>query len=147
MPWWGWVVLGLLLLASELLFVDAAFYLVFIGVAAIGVGALGLLEFGLEPSMQGLVFSVLAVESMVLFRKRLYTMLRGSTPDYGDGLAGERIIIDTLLEPGKSCRQHFRGTDWTIVNRGSASVEPNTEVVIEATEGLKIIVTPKAAGQ
>ena len=147
MPWLGWGVLGLFLLASELLFVDAAFYLVFIGVAAIGVGALGLLQFGLEPSMQWLVFSVLAIVSMVLFRKRLYTMLRGATPDYGDGLTGERIILETALEPGKSCRQHFRGTQWTIVNRGSASVEPNTEVVIASTEGLTIIVSPQQSGQ
>ena len=34
MPWWGWMIIGALMLGSELLGVDAAFYLVFIGVAA-----------------------------------------------------------------------------------------------------------------
>jgi len=30
MPWWGWIIFGALLLGSELMFIDAAFYLVFI---------------------------------------------------------------------------------------------------------------------
>ena len=34
MPWWGWIIFGALLLGSELLIVDAGFYLVFIGIAA-----------------------------------------------------------------------------------------------------------------
>ena len=145
MAWWGWMILGLFLLGSELLVVDVAFYLVFIGFAAIIVGIVGLLGVGLEPTMQWLLFSVLAIISMVMFRRRLYDKLRGSTPDYGDGLAGQRIIIDTRLEPGKSCRQNFRGTDWTIVNRGAVTIEPHSEVVIDRTEGLTIVITPQAS--
>jgi membrane protein implicated in regulation of membrane protease activity len=146
MAWWSWMLLGLLLLGSELLVVDAAFFLVFIGFAALVMGTLSLFGLALDPSMQWLLFSVLALVSMVLFRKRLYQKLRGSTPDYGDGLAGERIVIDTALDPGQTSRQHFRGTQWTIVNRGAARVEQNTEVTIDSTEGLTIVIKP-GAGQ
>lgn len=31
MPWWGWLIAGAALLASELLLIDAQFYLVFLG--------------------------------------------------------------------------------------------------------------------
>ena len=39
---WGWVVAGVALLALELLGIDAQFYLVFLGAAAIVVGVLTL---------------------------------------------------------------------------------------------------------
>lgn len=141
MPWWGWMILGLFFLGSELLVVDAAFYLVFIGFAAIVVGAVGLLGFELEQSMQWLLFSGIALFAMIAFRKRVYEKLRGGGPDYAEGLTGEKIILDQPLEAGHSCRQSYRGTDWTIVNRGTARLEANTEVQIQSTEGLTIIVS------
>ena len=42
MPWWGWLVVGALLLGVEMFVIDAQFYLVFLGVAAALVGLLGL---------------------------------------------------------------------------------------------------------
>src|ERR1700693_5041655 len=38
MSWWGWIIAGAILLGAELAFVNAQFYLVFIGSAAIVVG-------------------------------------------------------------------------------------------------------------
>ena len=38
MSWWGWVIAGAILLGAELAFVNAQFYLVFVGSAAIVVG-------------------------------------------------------------------------------------------------------------
>lgn len=35
MPWWGWIVIGALLLGAELMVIEAEFFLVFIGVAAL----------------------------------------------------------------------------------------------------------------
>jgi membrane protein implicated in regulation of membrane protease activity len=134
------MIFGLFLLGSELFGVDAAFYLVFIGIAAILTGAVAATGFILEPWVQWLVFSGFALISMVLFRKRFYKQLRGSTADYREGLAGELLRIEQLLEPGQSCRQSYRGTDWTVVNRGSERIEAQTEVKIDRTEGLTIIV-------
>ena len=42
MQWWAWIAVGAILLGSELAFVDAQFYLVFIGAAALVVGFLDL---------------------------------------------------------------------------------------------------------
>ena len=39
MTWWGWMILGAILLGAELFSIDAQFYLVFLGLAAAFVGA------------------------------------------------------------------------------------------------------------
>src|ERR1700722_12101289 len=49
MQWWGWVTVGAILLGSELTFVNAQFYLVFVGGAALIVGLLGF-PGGLPPA-------------------------------------------------------------------------------------------------
>ena len=38
MPWWGWMIVGAILLGAELMVIDAQFYLVFLGLAAMAVG-------------------------------------------------------------------------------------------------------------
>ena len=41
MPWWGWLIIGFGLMAAELLGIEAAYYLIFVGVAAILTGLVG----------------------------------------------------------------------------------------------------------
>ena len=41
MEWWAWIAVGAMLLGSELAFVDAQFYLVFVGVGRARRGILG----------------------------------------------------------------------------------------------------------
>ena len=42
MTWWGWLIIGAILLGAELLAVDAQFYLVFLGLSAALVGLAGM---------------------------------------------------------------------------------------------------------
>ena len=116
MPWWGWMILGALLLGSELLIVDAGFYLVFIGVAAALTGLVELAGADLEPWLQWVVFSVTALVMMILFRKKMYAMLRPSGVDYKSGPSGEIVTVEQTLQPGDKGRLAFRGTEWSVVN-------------------------------
>lgn len=146
MPWWGWMVLGVFLLASELLMiVDAAFFLVFIGAAAIATGAVVLSGLPLAIWAQWLLLSALALVSMVLFRKRLYDKLRAPGVGYEGGMNGEWLRLEQTLEPGASARQSYRGTDWTVVNRGATALVGGTEVRIDRVEGLTIILADSAS--
>ena len=97
MPWWGWMIIGALLLGSELLGVEAAFYLVFIGIAAMITGLIELAGAGLEVWVQWILFSVISVVLMVLFRKKLYAKLRGGGVGYEAGPAGEIVTVDEAL--------------------------------------------------
>lgn len=140
MPWWGWMIFGFVLLGSELLVVDAAFYLFFVGIAAVITGLVGLAGLTLEPWAQWLLFAVLAIVAMVLFRKRVYEKLRGRVPDYETGPAGELLMIDETLNPGGSCRLTYRGTTWNVVNRSESVIEKGGSVRIGRVEGLTLII-------
>jgi membrane protein implicated in regulation of membrane protease activity len=141
MPWWGWIIVGSILFGSELMLVDAAFYLVFLGAAAIITGLVGMAGLGLELWMQWALFAVLSIVAMVLFRERLYKKLRAVKHDYGDGFAGEVIRLEVDLQPGESCRQMYRGTTWTVLNRGDAVVEKGRDARIESVTGLTLNVS------
>lgn len=142
MPWWGWMIIGAILFAAELLGVDAAFYLIFMGVAAIIVGAIGLAGVGLDIWMQWLLFAALAVISMVFFRKKLYAMLRPAGVGYKSGPAGDTVTIENALEPGQSGRLAYRGTDWTVVNDSSETLAAGQRARISDVDGLKLNLKP-----
>ena len=138
MPWWGWMIFGAILLGSELLLVDAGFYLVFIGIAGAIVGLIGLAEAGLEPWVQWVLFSVIALVLMVLFRKKLYDKLRGSAVGYQVGPAGEIVTVEQALQPGESGRLAYRGTEWTAVNTSDQVMEQGQHVQISSVDSLTL---------
>jgi hypothetical protein len=140
MEWWGWMILGAVLLGSELLVLDVAFYLVFLGIAAATTGLVLLTGVTLEPWLQWLIFGSLSLFTMVAFRARLYEKLRSRGADYQDGLAGKFIRLDSSLAAGASCRQDYRGSTWTVINRGSDDIAGDTEVKIADVRGLTLII-------
>lgn len=140
MSWWGWMIVGALLLGAEMLGVDAAFFLVFIGAAAILTGLVDLAGLGLEPWMEWALFATLSLISMVLFRKRLYEKFRGVAADYPTGPTGEFVVLQETLVPGASGRQSFHGSEWTIHNAGTATLEAGARVQVNRAESLTLIV-------
>ena len=140
MPWWGWIILGAILFGAELLGVEAAFYLLFIGLGAIVVGLLELAGLGMPVWLQWIVFAVVALVSLVFFRKKLYAKLRGGGVGYEVGPAGETIRVEQALAPGEKGRISYRGTDWTIVNASDQAFDQGQQVEITEVQGLTLIV-------
>ena len=138
MPWWGWIIFGALLLGSELLIVDAGFYLVFIGIAAALTGLIELAGLGLEPWLQWVVFSIASLVLMVLFRKQLYDKLRGSGVGYQIGPTGEIVTVEQTLQPGESGRLAYRGTEWSAVNTSDQVMEQGQHVQISSVDSLTL---------
>ena len=107
MPWWGWLVVGAVLLGVEMFVIDAQFYLVFLGISAALVGLIGLAGIGMPEWAEWLVFAALALITMVSFRRRVYQLVRGRTGVVEERLTlGDRVVIPMRLEPGQilSCR-------------------------------------------
>ena len=147
MPWWGWIIFGALLLGSELMFIDAAFYLVFIGLAATITGLAGLLGLGLEYWAQWILFAGLSLVAMVLFRKQLYEKLRGgSSAGYQTGPAGETIKLEQNLAAGERARISYRGTTWTILNMGTEAMSSGENVRIHSVDGLTLKIEKISGG-
>jgi membrane protein implicated in regulation of membrane protease activity len=138
MQWWGWIGVGVILLGAELAFVDAQFYLVFIGGAALLVGLLAVAGVQLAPWLQWLTFILVALAALALLRPRIYAKLRGGLPAFQDGLVGESVHVPAGLGAGAESRIEFRGSTWDAVNAGAAPIPAGSQARIERVEGLKL---------
>jgi membrane protein implicated in regulation of membrane protease activity len=139
MPWWGWSILGIGLLAVEMFVIDAQFYLVFLGVAAAVVGLLGLAGVPLPEWAQWLVFSALSLVSVLAFRRQLYQLVRKRSGHVEQGLTlGDRVTVPVRLEPGETCRVDYRGSTWSARNVDHAAIEAGKEGVIDQVDGLTL---------
>lgn len=138
MVWWGWVVIGVLLLAAELFIIEAEFFLVFLGAAAVVTGLLGLVGPALPEWAQWLVFAGLAVVSMLLFRKRVYRLLRRDVPDMPDDMLREELLLPVGLPSGGSCRVELRGSTWTARNVGPDAIPPGAKVRVVGVDGITL---------
>ena len=141
MIWWQWVVLGIGLLGAELL-VDAQFYLVFLGVSAVAVGAFGWLWPASPIWSQWLLFSVFSIVTFLVFRAKVYQMLRGDLPDRGDGVVGECGTIESAIEPGAMGSMELRGSTWRARNAGERVLPQGSRARVESTSGLTVNVVP-----
>lgn len=145
MPWWGWVVVGVLLLGMELL-VPADFWLVFLGVAAIGVGlATGALP-GLSVTAQWALFGFFAAVSLLFFRRLVRTRFveRPADGRVDDALVGEAGRALEPLAPGALGRIELRGSTWTARNGGPDPIDVDARVRVERVEGLTLHVRREA---
>ncbi len=140
MQWWAWIAVGAILLGSELAFVDAQFYLVFVGASAFVVGMLQLTGLEFAAWLQWLMFAVLAATSMLLFRRRIYEKMRRGLPAMKSGPAGEIVTLPTALPPGETCRLEHRGSSWSAINGGEAMIAAGARARIERVDGLTLVV-------
>jgi inner membrane protein len=140
MEWWAWIAVGSILLGSELVFVDAQFYLVFIGASALIVGFLKVLGLDLAVWLQWFLFAVLSFGSMVTFRRRIYERLRRNLPIMRHGPAGESVVMPAALAPGDTCRLEFRGSSWSAINGGSTVILEGARARIDRVDGLTLVV-------
>ena len=131
---------GAILLGSELTFVNAQFYLVFVGASCFVVGLLQLAGFGFAVWLQWLIFAALAVTSMLFFRRRIYERMRRKLPTMKHGPAGETVVLPAELKPGESCRLEYCGSSWDAVNGGKSPIAAGQRARIGRVDGLTLVV-------
>ncbi len=135
MHWWGWVMVGALLLSAEL-FVPTDFFLVFLGVAALLVGGIGLSGLALPIWGQWLLYAALSLLLLMTVRGRLKRRLPAGDPRADDTLVGEIALIRERLEAGATGSAELRGARWTARNADTTALEPGARVRVERVEGL-----------
>jgi len=140
MQWWAWIAVGSILLGSELTVVNAQFYLVFLGGAALVVGVLALADAAPSMWLQWLIFMALAAVSMVFFRRRIYERLRRNLPAVRSGPAGGTVIVPDALPPGATCRLEYHGASWSAIKSGRSVIEAGGRARIERVDGLTLVV-------
>lgn len=135
MPWWGWIILGALLFGAEIMGIDAAFFLIFIGISALLVGIAELLGMGLPFWGELLAFAIISLISMVFFRRRIYTMVRSNAKGVDDNIVGQTVQLTEDLAPGDTGRVNYRGTTWSVMNVGGMVIKSGSHATIKVIDG------------
>ena len=138
MAWWSWCILGVALLGVELLALDAQFYLVFAGLAAVVVGLLGLVGLELPVAGQWFAFAGLAVAAMFTLRGPIYAKLMNKPFGNVSTDLDQRVVLAQELAPGKSCRIEYRGSGWTAINIGDEVIPSGGAARIDSIDGVTL---------
>ena len=141
--WWHWIVIGLLLVVGEMASAGG-FYIIFFGVAALLVGILAAIGIAGPVWAQVLLFSILSVSSLAVFRSRLLTWMQLDPQRPAvDPLIGEIGISQEDIVAGGVGRLELRGTAWSARNATSSALPRGTRCRVVRVEGLMLHVEPE----
>ena len=138
MTWWSWCIFGLVLFGVELFAVDAQFYLIFAGLAAVAVGLFGLVGLDLPGWAQWAGFGVLSVATMFTVRRQIYLRLMNKPLGKVGSDVDQHVLVTQELAPGKSCRIEYRGSAWTVINVGERAIAAGDSARIDSVSGLTL---------
>jgi membrane protein implicated in regulation of membrane protease activity len=143
--WWHWLVLGLILVALELA-ASGGFYVIFFGIAALAIGALHALDIAGPAWMQVLLFSVISVGSLVLFRNRLMRWMKLDRPGEDvDSMIGDLAVPLEDIPAGAVGRAELRGTVWSARNAGATTLGRGERCRVTGVDRLTIFIIAEGA--
>ncbi len=139
MPWWLWVVGGFILLGLEL-GTPGGFFIAFFGVAAVLVGLLTGMHAVGPVWAQWLLFSIISVVSLLLFRKPLLVWMKSREPQRPavDSLVGETAIVSEDIAAGGVGKAELRGTSWSVRSRAAEALRRGQRCRVEQVDGLML---------
>jgi membrane protein implicated in regulation of membrane protease activity len=146
MLWWFWVVFGLILATLELA-TPGGFFLLFFGVGSIIVGLLTLVDLAGPAWVQWLLFSVISVLALLLFRGRLLRRMHANDwmrPPI-DALTEDVATTLEEIAPGSMGRVELRGTPWSARNVGNAPLIKGQRCAVQRVDGLTLYIVPEGA--
>ena len=142
MTWWLWVALGIVLAAIEL--ATPGLFLIFFALGALVVGALGVLDLVTTAWVQWLLFPVIAVISMRLFRRPLMGRLQqNANADRVDSLVGEVAMASGDIPAGGHGRAELRGSTWSARNVAAVPLASGQRCRVVNVQGLMIDIQPE----
>lgn len=145
MEWWHWLLLGLLLVALEMA-ASGGFYVIFFGLAALAVGSLRLFDLAGPTWFQLLLFSALAIVSLLIFRGPFLRAMRLDQPSPDvDSLLGETATPLDDIAADAVGRAELRGSVWSARNRSGATLVRGQRCVVVGVDRLMIILEPEGA--
>lgn len=137
MTWSYWLFMGLVLAGAEMM-APGGFYLLFFGIAALIVGALAGLGIVQTAWLEWLLFSILAVVSLLLFRGPLLRTTRSTPTRVVDSMVGESAVLLDDLPSGHTGKAELRGTTWTTRNDGASPLTKGQRAIVTKVDGLTL---------
>jgi membrane protein implicated in regulation of membrane protease activity len=138
LPWWTWIIAGLVLMAAELL-LPTGFFVFFFGVGAVVTGLLAALGLLSSFIAQGLVFIGISLFCVVLLRKPLLTKFHIRNRSHSvDSMVGETARALEAIAPHAIGRVELRGSSWSALNTGTEPIASDVRCHVEKVEGLTL---------
>jgi membrane protein implicated in regulation of membrane protease activity len=142
MEWWLWLAGGLALVVAELA-TPSGFFIIFFGLGALTVGVLEWLGVVESIGVELLLFSVLSVVYLLLFRGRLRARFQIPPSPNVDSLVGDLAIPQERLSPGGVGRVEVRGSTWSARNASDVALSVGQRARVAAVDGLTLAVVPE----
>ena len=137
-----WIALGVVLAAIELA-TPGGLVLIFFAVGALAVGALALLDLVTATWAQWLLFPVVAVVTLRLFRQPLMGRLRQREDADVDTLVGELATPAADIAPGGHGRAELRGSMWNVRNVTAVPLSAGQRCRVVDVQGLMLDIRPE----
>jgi membrane protein implicated in regulation of membrane protease activity len=138
MTWWAWLILGFALMAAEI--VSMGLFLLFVGISAVIVGTLSWAGIVGPEWMEWLMFSIMSIVSVALFRKPLMRRLRLNEKKEVDTMIGEGARATEDIPANGQGKVELRGTVWMARNLGGAPILRGQASRVERVDGIVLFV-------
>jgi membrane protein implicated in regulation of membrane protease activity len=142
MTWWVWLLVGLGLLGFEVL-TPGGFFMLFFGLAALVVGALAGSGLTGPVWLQWLLFSMLSVGSLLVFRRPLLAWLQSPEAKAVTSLVGDVAVLLADLPPGTVGKAELRGTAWSVRHDSPETLARGRRCRVDRVDGLTLHVRPE----
>ena len=143
MEWWHWLLVGLILVALEMA-ASGGFYVIFFGIAALAIGGLHLLGVAGPLWWQFLLFSVIAIASLLVFRGPILRLLGVGTGVVDvDSLVGQVATPLENIIPGDVGRAELRGTVWSARNASRVEIVRGQRCTVVRADQLMLFLEPE----
>lgn len=140
-PSFVWGLAGFLLIASEVLVPGFVIFFFGSGALATAVASALLPPVASSFGLQGLIWAVSSVFSLVFLRRRFSGIFHGTVlnPHRVEDL-GKNAVVSERITPEKPGRIRYRGTSWKGISY-SETFEKGDKVSIVQEEGLTLVVS------
>ena len=142
MEWWLWLAGGLALIVAELV-TPSGFFIIFFGLGAMTVGVLHALHVVESLGAELLLFSILSIVYLLLFRGRLRAMVQMPSSSSVDTLVGVVATVKEPMSPGVVGRVEVRGAAWSARNTSAVTLDPGQRARVASVDGLLLAVVPE----
>jgi membrane protein implicated in regulation of membrane protease activity len=142
MEWWLWLAGGLALVVAELA-TPTGFFILFFGIGALTVGVLDALGIVENLGIEILLFTVLSVMFLLMFRGRLRARFEMPKSSNVDTLIGVVATVQEPMTPGVMGRVEVRGSMWAARNTSDVTLGAGQRARVAAVDGLTLAVIPE----
>lgn len=140
MPWWAWMISGIVLLCAEL-FVPVDLFLIFIGTAGIVTGTAVYYELLGPEWLQWTACAVLSLALLAGVRPQLLARIHKDSVKAKSDLVGNQVEVFENIAPGETGRGGIRGSTWQVENAGQGMLAKGKRYTISRTDGVKLVVS------